>query len=519
MSRVLGLDIGASAIKAVLIEDSLKGESVKKFYHYPYRPKEREEAIASFFDDLEEEYDRLVVSLKGYEGSVRLIDLPFSDVKKVKQVLPFELEDEFAEGTEDRDFRFHKILESSKSGETTESKEHTYLCIGVKNGVKEEYLGVLQKLKRKPYLLDYDAYANFNCFFESEDHKKEGIYLLIDIGARSTGINIMNETELLYTRSVFFGGNDFTKAVSQQLNLDFDAAEELKKNYGISNEESESKNLQMDDALSKSLDYLIREIQLTLGSFYSKMGYMDISCVYLFGGGSTLIGLKEYLNQMLDLPVVEANPVRGLILDEEVPTSPLLYSISIGLALRGLGIGKLKHNFNDKFLQFDSYVQRQWIWHLGTVCISLFIYLCLSGIELGFVYYKQMSLDSQYVQETKKIMKNNKSFKSLGALQKKILERKKLLGRFADSEISPMWAIQEISQSVGSIKVELNSVYLINEENSASITFRGTVPAAQDLIQLEKSLKKITGAKKVERVSSRPTNDRTRYYFEEKIHL
>ncbi|MCO4782003.1 MAG: pilus assembly protein PilM [Candidatus Cloacimonetes bacterium] len=518
MSRVLGLDIGASAIKAVLLEDSLKGESVKKFYHYPYRPKEREEAVASFFEDLEEEYDRLVVSLKGYEGSVRLIDLPFQDLKKVRQVLPFELEDEFAEGADNRDFRFHKILSSSEKVEE-ESKDSTYLCIGVKDEIKKEYLGEFHKIKRKPYLLDYDAYANFNCFYESEDNKKEGIYLLIDIGARSTGINIMNETELLYTRSVFFGGNDFTQAVAQQLNLEFDDAEELKKVYGISNNEEDSQNLQMDDALSKSLDHLIREIQLTLGAFYSKMGYMDISCVYLFGGGSTLIGLKEYLNQMLDLPVVDSNPVRGLILDDEAPTSPLLYSIAIGLALRGLGIGKLKHNFNDRFLHFDSYTQRQWIWHLGTICVSLFIYLCLSGVELGLVYYKQISLDAKYQSETKKIMNNNKSFKSLAALQKKILERKKLLGRFADSEISPMWAIQEVSSSVKNLDVKLNSVFLVNEESKASITFRGTVPAAKDLIQLETVLKKITGSRKVERVSSRPTNDRLKYYFEEKIHL
>ncbi|MCJ8343916.1 pilus assembly protein PilM [bacterium] len=518
MSRVLGLDVGASAIKAVLIEDSLKGESVKRFYHYPYRPKEREEAIASFFEDLEEEYDRLVVSLKGYEGSVRLIDLPFSDLKKVKQVLPFELEDEFAEGAEDRDFRFHKVMETPKNGEEG-ALETTYLCIGVKDEIKKRYLSELQKIKRNPYLLDYDAYANFNCFFESEDHKKEGVYLLIDIGAKSTGINIMNDKELLYTRSVFFGGNDFTEAVAQQLNLEFNDAEELKKVYGISSNESDNQNLQMDDALCKSLDHLIREIQLTLGSFYSKIGYMDISCVYLFGGGSTLIGLKEYINQMLDMPVIEADPIRGLIIEDETPTSPLLYSVSIGLALRGLGIGRLKHNFNDRFLHFDSYTQRQWIWHLGTVCISLFIYLCLSGVELGFVYYQQVSLDSQYEAETKKIMKNNKNFNSLAALQKKILERKKLLGRFADSETSPMWAIQEVSQFVGKIDARLNSIYLINEEDKSSITFRGTVKAAKDLIQLESIFEKITGAKKVERISSRPSKNKKRYYFEEKVHL
>ena len=62
------------------MEDVLHGEVIRKFYHYPYGNQTREEALQHFFDTIIlEEYDRLVVSLKGYEGSVRIVELPFNE--------------------------------------------------------------------------------------------------------------------------------------------------------------------------------------------------------------------------------------------------------------------------------------------------------------------------------------------------------------------------------------------------------------------------------------------------------
>ena len=79
---------------------------------------------------------------------------------------------------------------------------------------------LLKQLNKSAYVMDYDAYANFNCHtFKNKGtlDGDDGVWLLVDIGARSTGINIINRNKLLYTRSVFFGGNDFTKAIAQTL--------------------------------------------------------------------------------------------------------------------------------------------------------------------------------------------------------------------------------------------------------------------------------------------------------------
>ena len=140
MSLVLGLDIGASAIKAVLMEDILQGEVIRKFYHHPYGNQTREEALQYFFESVvSEDYDRLVVSLKGYEGSVRIVELPFKDHRKVSSVLPYELENEFADGIHERRFRFHAIPNRAENLEGV----HRFLSIGVYDSVIINYFNLL----------------------------------------------------------------------------------------------------------------------------------------------------------------------------------------------------------------------------------------------------------------------------------------------------------------------------------------------------------------------------------------
>ena len=104
------------------------GEVIRKFYHYPYGNQTREEALEYFFESVVlEDYDRLVVSLKGYEGSVRIVELPFNEIRKVRSVLPYELENEFADGSHERSFRFHSIQIELKI--YTKSSIFKYWCV------------------------------------------------------------------------------------------------------------------------------------------------------------------------------------------------------------------------------------------------------------------------------------------------------------------------------------------------------------------------------------------------------
>ncbi len=523
MSLVLGLDIGASAIKAVLMEDVLHGEVIRKFYHYPYGSQTREEALQYFFESIVlEEYDRLVVSLKGYEGSVRIVELPFNENRKVRSVLPYELENEFADGIQDRRFRFHAI--PNRVDKVEES--HRFLSVGVYNSVIDSYCNLLKGLEQSPYLVDYDAYANFNCHaFKNQAiiDSDDGVWLLVDIGARSTGINIINNNKLLYTRSVFFGGNDFTQAIAGSLNLDFSDAEELKLEYGLQDADGQDEHNKIDQSLLSCLDKIVKEIKLTIGSYYSYQGQHSVEGLILYGGGSNLKGLSDYIQQMMGFPVLFSDPLAKIKVDESAPIANNLYSISIGLALRGMGEGQLNHNFLTHRKVMDSYSQKRFMMHSVALMLLGFLYFVSSGAEYFAIYFKEQKLKKNYEQETRQILasQNNKSaFKTVGALQRKIAERKRLLERFSSSTKSPLDILNFLTVSGSKeLDVQFTSIVLENRDNQSLMKIIGSVPGVSELREFESILDKLPGAKKRDLVKSNTAVNGDRLEFEQAIEL
>ena len=57
------------------------------------------------------------------------------------------------------------------------------------------------------------------------------VVVLLNAGASAININILIGDQSVFTRDVSMGGNAFTEAVQKELNLPFDAAEELKRGH------------------------------------------------------------------------------------------------------------------------------------------------------------------------------------------------------------------------------------------------------------------------------------------------
>ena len=496
MGSVLGLDIGTSAIKAVIFEESLKGEKVTAFYHLPYAQPDRAHILEDFFSLLDEEgksFDRVAASLNGYEGSIRIVELPFEDKAKVGSVLPFELESEFADGSADKEFWFHEI--PNRDGE----ENRAYLCLAAAreriHEVTDEYI----RSGFRPRILDFEPFADFNSFSHSSDGTPEGICVLLDIGSRSTSINLIQDGLLVFTRTVFFGGNDFTSAIAEELNMSFEDSEELKFEYGLHQGDEGDANRKVDQALLASLKTLSKEIDLTLGAYWSRMGSIPISSVMLCGGGSALSGLKEYLEREYEVTVKEVSPFAGLRLQIPVPECALLYSVAAGLALHALGLGKIQHNLLPMRPPVDTFVQKRLSSHCTAVfLLALVCCICIGG-EVGLSYWIFQELEEQYHQETRAILQKQKeNFKTLGALQKKIRERKKLLEEFSRAEKSPIHVLNYLSSpEAAGIELTLDEVHLENKDADTRVILRGSVPYAPDIRRLETLLQSVPYIRKV----------------------
>ena len=100
MARFLGIDIGDSALRGVLVRSSLRKLEVERYVEIPLtqlpdtpgRLPELNEASRNLLRALGATPDAIVAGLAGEETSLRVIELPAAARKRIAEVLPFELE-------------------------------------------------------------------------------------------------------------------------------------------------------------------------------------------------------------------------------------------------------------------------------------------------------------------------------------------------------------------------------------------------------------------------------------------
>ena len=59
------------------------------------------------------------------------------------------------------------------------------------------------------------------------------VVALLNIGASTTNINILNGVRSVFTRDATFGGNQYTSLLQKELGLTFDQAESVKRGNAV----------------------------------------------------------------------------------------------------------------------------------------------------------------------------------------------------------------------------------------------------------------------------------------------
>jgi|GEM_PF-1048555 len=514
MGKVLGLDIGTDSIHAVILEESLKGERVSAAYRVPVHPEEPIQSLGLFLAGLEEagvSYDRMAVNVAGFLGSIRLMKLPFDDPAKVRSVLPFELEAEFADGIAGKRFWFHQV--SRTPGE----EDTPYFCLAVSEDGITQLCDQLTSLKCRPRLLGYEPFASYNTLRFQNQTDEGGLRVLLDIGGSATSINLIQDGILAYSRVIHFGGRDFTASIAEELNMSFADSEDLKLEYGMSREQEGEGDLKVSQALQSALRTLLKEVDLTLGAYFSLMGSRSLCGITLFGGGSNLEGIRDALAEEYQIPITMGDPFQGLRVFADIKGPRGSYSVAVGLALQALGLTKLDHNLLLRRPPVDTFVQKRLSSHCTALFMLAFFFCICTGLEVGIVFWTYQELEEKYHAETRAILEKQKeNFNSLGALQKKIRERKKLLEEFSQAEKSPIDVLNYLSTNEFSgIDLNLEEVHLENKDADTRVILKGSVRYAPDIRRLENLLKKVPFVRRVTVGPVEQSQESGRYEFKE----
>lgn len=143
----------------------------------------------------------------------------------------------------------------------------------------------------------------------SDDDRQQGC-ALVDYGADTTTVSVYRGGVLRFLRVIPMGSSLITNDLMQVLKIDFDQAESLKKNYGLSNAGSDSDNEARIPVADRSfrlseigeiINARNEEIVHNIIDRIKDSGYADVlfSGVVLTGGGSRLAGLQQVFSRLM----------------------------------------------------------------------------------------------------------------------------------------------------------------------------------------------------------------------------
>src|SRR5205085_2334762 len=167
------------------------------------------------------------------------------------------------------------------------------------------------------------------------------VVALLNIGASTTNINILNGVRSVFTRDASFGGGQYTSLLQKELGLTFDQAESVKRGMPVP---EGAEQLDIHPILETVSDILALEIQKTMDFYRATVedGGSAVEKILVSGGGSKLNGLIEFLSKQFEIPVEIFDPFKKIKVDsrgfdpeymsEIVPEM----AIAVGLALRGV---------------------------------------------------------------------------------------------------------------------------------------------------------------------------------------
>lgn len=407
MSRVLGLDIGSYAVKAVFFETSMRGYTVRDVASVRRaqegdRNETLKAAIGELFAQHPMQADQMIVALPGPTLATHAVTLPFSDPKKVEQTLPFELEGQLP-------FDLSEIVYDYQVGQAKEKKAD--LVVGVlKKDELRQLLATLAEAKVDPRVITHPglAYQNAMPLLPPLEDPNSSV-AIVDIGHERTSVALGTPGGPLdFARTFSGGGRDLTRALATEFQIPYLDAEKWKEQHGALASAVVGPDAQRAaGAFLRGMQGLVRELRQTMKAHAARTR-RPVSRIYLAGGTARLPGLDEQLRNDLGIPVERlpiSNEVAARLAPDEQPSIAQAYV----LALRGMSTGAKAPRFNLRRGEFgfkgDFDYVREKVGRLAAFAATLLVLLIASGVVRNHVLSsKEEDVDQLLCETTEKVL-------------------------------------------------------------------------------------------------------------------
>ena len=342
--NLVGLDIGSSSVKAVELQKKGNIVQLMSLGYENLQPdtivdgqimelNNVSNVISSIFSEHTIKTNRVAAGVSGHSVIVKNIVLPQMSEEELQESFSWHAEEHIPFDIADVNLDYQVTGNSSDALHVLMAACKSDKIANVKQAI--------QLAGKQPVIIDVDAFALQNCYELNYQPRAGEVVALLNIGAATMNINILNGARSVFARDASVGGSQYTSLLQKELGLTFEQAEAVKRGLPLP-EGIEPRPIQ--PIIETVSDILALEVKKTM-DFYratASEGGEAIQKILVAGGGSKLPGLAEYLAKRFEIPVEVFDPFKKIEVDsrkfdpdymrEVIPEM----AVAVGLALRGV---------------------------------------------------------------------------------------------------------------------------------------------------------------------------------------
>ena len=442
---ICGIDLGAFSIKLVMLEVGFRATHLRGLLETAV-PGGDAPLLERQAEAIQEALSRVsaeatpYLALPGDMLSIRMLDLPFADPRKIDQVVGYELEGQIVHALDDVLFD-HVVVKTGDQGSTV-------MACAAKRDDIAQYLAGLEAHGTEPRAL-YAAPIVYRSLSspkparaaDAGDDAEATCEVILDLGHLRTNVCIVREGQALAARTIKRGGFHLTTAIATAFKSNYERAEMAKRSEArlggtTARPLSTPLEVKLDAVLREALAPLVREIRQTLASFRAS-SKERIEAVLITGGTGRLKGLPAFLEGELGVParflaVRSSAEMQTHVSRDDEPSAQVVeadesspYALGTAIALAASRGGKEIDLRRGPFVFRASFsVLRQKAWHLAALAAGMIIAVGLDvGAALTNLGSERKDLDLQLKAATTELFgKPNEDAKAVALLMTKGLK-------------------------------------------------------------------------------------------------
>ncbi len=348
---VLGVDIGSSAIKLVQIKRK-RGKAVLQTYGElalgPYAGMEVGQSVVLQADKVTEAIKDVLreskttttscgVALPLSASLITFVTIPPVPDAQIVDVVTLEARKYIPVPLNEVliDYSIIPKEDSYVSEDELAKKDkqsRDVLVVAIHNDFINEYQSIMTGSSLVPSFYEIEIFSSIRSVIDREI----ATTMIVDFGARSTKLYIVERGMLRSSHIINKGSQDITVALSKALSISIVEAENMKRTYGL---KGGPEYKELTEIITVNLDYILYEANGALLSYQKKFA-KNVSKIYLTGGGVLLKGFTDLAKISFQTEVFYADPFGKLetpaILAEEFSRAGPEFAVAIGVALRRL---------------------------------------------------------------------------------------------------------------------------------------------------------------------------------------